>query len=157
MVKYSRKNESFGGKFKKVKASFTCSNDDISAISDGKKPKNSADSSIPRWTSWPQKNKSQSIEMTLKKETDIKGISIYWFEDKKDVAVPQNWSLQYYKNGKWVDFPIYVTDSYYTFKDQYNLVHPGNKITTSKIRINITPKKDKCIGILDVNIDSNQQ
>ena len=48
--------------FSKVVASHTSNDDTISAIGDRKEPKYSSGKKVPRWTSRPQKDKSQWIE-----------------------------------------------------------------------------------------------
>lgn len=71
--------------------------------------------------------------------------------------MPKSWNLQYYKNGGWVDFPIYVTDSFSVFKDKFNVIHPKDSekepIITNKLRLNITPQTGYTVGILKVEID----
>ncbi len=141
------------GKFKKVVASHTYGNDDLGAISDGQVPENSADTSIPRWTSWPQKGEKQWIEIELKQKTNIKSVGVYWYDDNGGVQVPQSWMLKYWKNGKWTDFPIYVTDLYNTFKNQYIIIHPGEELKIEKLRIEMTPKSSCGVGIMDILIE----
>jgi DUF1680 family protein len=153
MLSYKEYGVSYGGKFKKVKASYTCTNDDIAAISSDESPKSSVDETVKRWTSWPKKGEPQSIEIELKKLTELESIGVYWFEDDKGVRLPKSWNLEYWENGKWNEFPVYVTDSYYLFKDQYNIVHPASNIKTSKIRLNIQAKKEYSVGVLDVVIN----
>ncbi len=67
--------------------------------------------------------------------------------------VPQEWSLAVEENGKWINFPLYVTDAYNVFKDQFNMVHPAHQIITDKIRILMKPQHEKAIGILEINIE----
>lgn len=146
--------EARGGKFKKLAASYTFANDDVAAISSSDKPVSSSDTSIKRWTSWPQKGKNQWIEIELKEQTNLQSIGVYWYHDNKGVKVPAKWDLEYKHENHWHKFPLYVTDSYSNFQNQYNVVHPGEEIRTSKIRINIQPQKDYTVGILDVIIDA---
>lgn len=141
-------------KIKSAVASFTYENDKISAVYDGKIPKNSYDQSIDRWTSWPQTGKPQWIEIETIKPVNLQSIGIYWYDDNGGVKVPADWSLEYMdKNGEWNAFPIYVTDSYSIFKNQYNVVHPGENIKTEKLRIRMTPQGGSGVGILDVLIE----
>lgn len=153
MVTYVDKNVLLNGKFKHVEASHTHPGDQVVAIADNLVPSNSGDTSIPRWTSWAEKGKKQWVEITLEKPTDIQSVNIYWYDDKGGVQIPQSWSLEYLDGGTWKEFPLYVTDLYNVFKDQFNMVHPGRQIITEGIRILITPKKDAAAGILEVNIE----
>ncbi len=138
---------------KEVKASYTYNEDDVEAIADDRLPSRSDDTSISRWTSWPQKGKSQQIEITLEKSLPIQSISVYWYDDNGGVQIPQSWSLKYFENNSWKPFPIYVTDSYSVFKDQFNMVHPGKDITTDRLQIHINAKKDAAVGVLEVKIE----
>jgi len=89
----------------------------------------------------------------LDKPTDIQSISIFWVDDNRGVRIPQGWSLEYDDLGKWKEFPLYVTDDYNTFTDQFNMVHPGRQILTSKIRLLMKPQEEKAIGVFEINID----
>ncbi len=141
------------GNIKEVKASFTYSGDDPEAIADNNIPANSHDTSIPRWTSWPKKGESQWIELTLEKPVQIQSISIYWYDDNGGVQIPSSWQLEYLESNNWTKFPLYVTDSYSIFKDQFNMVHPAKEITTDRLKININSQKISASGILEVKIE----
>jgi DUF1680 family protein len=141
---------------KDVKASHTNTGENVLSTINGKYPTNSFDTSIERWTSWPQKGQKQSIEYTFEKPTDVKAFSIYWYDDKGGVQLPEAWNLEYEdKDGSWKEFPLYSTDSYSLLKDQFNLVHSdGDSFIVNKIRLNITPKADAAAGILQVMFET---
>lgn len=141
------------GNVKAIKTSFTCSSDSDLAIADGKQPKHSGDGSIPRWTSYPQRGKTQSVELELKKEQEIESVSIYWYDDKGGVQLPAAWDLEYRTNGEWKTWELYNTDDYNLFANQYNMVHPAEAIKADAIRINITAKAEAAVGILEVVIE----
>ncbi len=136
-----------------VKATHTYNEDDVFAMLTNKYPASSHDTSMPRWTSWPQTGKAQTVELTLKRAINLQSLSVYWYDDNGGVQVPEAWTMQYRQDGRWHDFPIYVTDEYRSLKDQYNMVHPGNDIRPDALRIIITPKKDAAAGILSVQIE----
>lgn len=136
-----------------VNATHTYNGDDVYAIADGKHPKSSADTSIPRWTSWPQKGTPQQVEIKLKKEQDIESVSVYWYDDKGGVQLPVSWSLEYQSDGKWMPFQLYVTDHYQVQSDQFNMIHPAKPIQADALRLNIQPRKEAAAGILEVTIE----
>lgn len=140
-------------KVKEVAVSYTYTGDDPYAVADGKKPSNSADTSIPRWTSWPRLGESQKVEIWLKKPQPIESVAVYWYNDNGGVKLPASWSLDYYHNGKWIPMQLYTTDSYGRLPDQFNMVHPNSPITSEAIRINAVPVKDASVGILEVEIN----
>ncbi|MBT28662.1 MAG: hypothetical protein CMO01_03295 [Thalassobius sp.] len=149
MVYVANGNELLGGKFKSVKASSTSDHGSLEAISNNRQPANSQDNTIPVWIS--EKGKAQWVEVELEETKTIRNINVYWFA-AHGAELPQKWSLEVKKNGKWVPFNLYTTDSYATQRDQYNQVHPSGDLSCDGIRINIVPQNDAPVGILDVNI-----
>lgn len=146
----------FAGNIADVRASFTYSNDNEVAIADGKSPKNSADTSIPRWTSWPQKGKEQHIDIKLKKAITIESVSVYWYNDNGGVKLPAKWHIGEYLHGK--DFEEYhkINSSekeYGTTGDCFNKVCPDYIFSTDKLRLYVTPQKDAAVGILEIVVD----
>lgn len=144
------------GKYKALEASYTNKGDHLAAVADNQVPTLSADRKLYRWTSWGEQGKDQWIAVTLDKPTDIRSISVFWSDDNQGIRMPEEWSLEYDKNGQWVAFPLYVTDNYNLFKDQFNMVHPGKQIMTSKIRLLMKPLKDKAVGVFEINIDEDK-
>ena len=141
------------GNIDDVTATHTCMSDDVYAVADGKLPKSSSDTSIPRWTSWSQKGQVQQVDIKLKKAQPIESISVYWYDDKGGVQVPVSWNVEYQEQGAWRPFKLYVTDMYGIQPDQFNMVHPAEPFTTDAIRLNITPRRDATVGILEVVIE----
>ena len=112
---------------------------------------NSNDRTIPVWTSNADK-KNHWVEIGLDPNKQIRSINVYWHDNNKSVKIPAKWSMEYLKDNTWEKFEIYVTDSYGTQKDQYNVVHPGDELKCDAIRINITPDSGFAVGILDVDV-----
>ena len=141
------------GNIAEVKASHTNNSDDVYAVADGKHPKTSHDTSIPRWTSWSQKGKEQWLEIKLKSEQDIEAVSVYWYDDKGGVQLPVAWSIDYMSDGKWVEYKPYVTDHFGVEGDKYNMVHPAAPVKTDMLRLKMKPKADATVGILELTIE----
>ncbi|BDD08023.1 hypothetical protein FUAX_04550 [Fulvitalea axinellae] len=142
---------------KTIKASYTHSHDAVYAAIDGKIGEKSSDESISRWTSWNKKGQKQWLELELEKSREIRSVGVFWFDDAKGVRLPAEWSVEYRVNGEWKPFKLYVTDAYNLFKDQYNIVHPANRLKCDAIRINMTPRKDSAVGVLEVDIDYEEK
>lgn len=136
-----------------VTATDTFERDDVLSMVTNGYPSSSSDTSISRWTSWPRTGKEQTVELTLKRPLRLQSVSVYWYDDRGGVQVPESWSLEYMERGEWKQFPIYVTDEYRVLKDQYNMVHPGEDITAEALRLHIIPKADAAAGILSVQIE----
>ena len=141
------------GNVKEVFVTYTYTGDDPYAVADGKIPSSSNDGTIPRWTSWPRNGDAQKVEIHLKEPQKVESVSVYWYNDNGGVKLPQSWTLDYMKDGKWLPMQLYTTDSYGVNGDQYNMVHPAEPMTTDAIRINVTPVADASVGILEVAIE----
>ena len=141
------------GNIASIKATYTYQNDDELAPVDGKQPTNSFDRTIPRWTAWPKVGEKQSVEVKLKKKQPIESVSVYWYDDKGGVQLPVEWNMDYFVDGEWHVFKPYVTDRFGVELDQFNMVHPAEPIEAETIRINMMPKKESSIGILELLVE----
>lgn len=141
------------GNIASITATHTNSSDDIYAIADGEIPSSSADATISRWTSWSQLGKVQQIELNLKHAQPIESVAVYWYNDNGGVKLPESWSMEYRKDGKWAEYQAYVTDTFGTAADQFNVVHPASAIDADALRLTITPKADASVGILEIQIE----
>ncbi len=141
------------GNIASIKATYTYQNDDELAPVDGKQPTNSFDRTIPRWTAWPKVGEKQSVEVKLKKKQPIESVSVYWYDDKGGVQLPVEWNIDYFVDGEWHVFKPYVTDRFGVELDQFNVVHPAAPIEAEAIRINMMPKKESSIGILELLVE----
>ena len=141
------------GNIRDVAVTHTYGSDTPYAIADGKQPKNSFDRSIPRWTSYPQLGREQTVEVTLRKEQKVESVSVYWYDDKGGVQVPVSWKMEYKSGDEWKEFKPYITDRFGVEPDQYNMVHPDKEISTKALRLKIQPKKESTVGILELIVE----
>lgn len=143
-------------KFAGVKASHTFGNDTVEAVRMPHTPESSFDRSIRRWTSWPQKGKTQWVEIELDRPQEIVSVGVYWYDDHGGVQVPGEWHLEAPDDdGQWKTLEIYNTDQYSSLPDAYNTVHPAESLQTDRLRIVMTPQhEDTCVGILSVDVET---
>ncbi|MDD3062118.1 MAG: glycoside hydrolase family 127 protein [Massilibacteroides sp.] len=141
------------GKFKALEASYTHTSNLLAAVADNQVPALSAEGKLYRWTSLGEQGKAQWIVVTLDKPTDIQSVSVFWADDNRGVRIPAEWSLEYDHDGEWIAFPLYVTDAYNVFEDQFNMVHPDKPVMTTKIRLLMKPQGEKAVGVFEINID----
>ena len=141
------------GNIADVRATATYSGDIEYAVADGREPKDSFDTSIPRWTSWPKLGEEQVVELKLRKSQKVESLSVYWYDDKGGVQLPVEWSAQYLSGGEWHEFTPYITDSFGVEKDKYNVVHPAESIKAEALRLKIKAKSDAAVGILEAKIE----
>ena len=136
-----------------VQASFTCMSDDVCAVADGKTPRDSHDASRPRWTSWPELGREQTVELTLKGSRPVESVSVYWYDDGTGVKLPAAWRMEYRSEGVWHEFRPYVTDRFDVAADRFNVVHPAENVTADALRLHLTPRRDAAVGILEIEVD----
>jgi DUF1680 family protein len=151
-IDYSKITEK---KFHKVTASHTWWDNSVKAIREYNDPESSYDTSIPRWTSWPQKGEKQWVKIDLGKKKKVTRVAVYWYDDRGGVQVPGSWFLESptTRGDRWKKIEIYNTDQYSSLKDVFNSVQPAKELTTRYIRINMTPQHSKTtVGILSVQI-----
>ncbi len=139
----------------KVSASYFCPNDPPSSILDEYEPENSRDGHVSRCTFWPHKGTEEWLQINFPKKRKVAIVSVYWFDDTPSggCKVPESWELEYKEDDKWEKFPVYVTDNYRDFKNQYNVVHAGKDFETDVLRIKIKLQKDFSSGIIKCIIE----
>ena len=141
-------------KFAAVSASHTFESDSSDALRMRLNPGSSADKSIPRWTSWPQKGKSQWVEIDLGKAREITAVGAYFYDDQDGVRAPGSWRMEALSGTSWKPVEIYNTDQFSNLRDSYNTVRPSRQLVTGKLRIMMTPQNDQaCVGLLSVDVE----
>ena len=141
------------GNIRDVSATHTWGGDNVYAIADGKHPKHSHDTSIPRWTSYDKVGKPQVVEVKLRKEQPVESVSIYWFDDHDGVYLPASWSMEYKDGDEWKEFKPYITDRFGVEADQFNMVHPQGEVVTKALRITMVPQPNKAVGVLELIVE----
>jgi uncharacterized protein len=136
-------------RFKSALATHTFEQDRTAAMIDGRLPINSFDQTIPRWTSWPECGKSQSIDYELAAPIDLRSVEVYWYDDRGGVQIPQRWELEIWQDDTWRPFPLYNTDSYGVDRDQFNVVHPAYPLKVDRLRMRVWPRQDAAAGVLE--------
>lgn len=138
-------------RFSSAEASHTFDGDTTAALIDGLLPSHSFDTSIPRWTSWPERGKTQTIEFDLIEPTPLRTVEVYWYDDHGGVQTPIRWELEVAEEvtGDWRPFPLYNTDAYGVEPGQFNVVHAAEPLTLKRLRLRVWPKPDAAAGILE--------
>jgi DUF1680 family protein len=140
-----------GGKFKTVKASYTGPRGSVVGIAESAVPQSSHDRTIQPWLSHPKRGEPQWVEIELGNK-QVKSVGIYWYDDNRQIAVPESWLLECKQNGKWKPMTLSAGDSYGTEKDTYNTINPKTLLSCDALRIKMTPQDEKAMGILDVKV-----
>ncbi|RMG35190.1 MAG: hypothetical protein D6725_13045, partial [Planctomycetota bacterium] len=139
--------------FAEITASHTAAEDTVNAIGDGKVDRWSSGNRVPRWTSRGQPGKKQWIVGRFREPRRIRSVGVFWMDRwQGDVRLPKEWSLEVRQDGRWKPFPLYTTDRYDTRANQFNVVHPAAPLVCDAIRINITPRENTAVGIIEVQV-----
>ncbi len=142
-------------KFAAVTASHTFENDTTHALRQPHSPESSADTSIRRWTSWPERGTPQWVEIDLGASRRLTAVGAYFYDDKGGVQVPGSWHIEVPDGDRWKTLKIYNTDQFSTLPDSYNTVHPAEATITRRLRLVMTPQHDDtCVGLLSVDIET---
>ncbi|MCB9876479.1 MAG: glycoside hydrolase family 127 protein [Planctomycetes bacterium] len=143
-------------KFAEVTASHTFDGDTTMALQRRATPKSSADTSIRRWTSWPEQGKPQWVELQLKQRRAVTAVSVYWYDDHGGVQVPGTWHLEALSaDGQWHKVALYNTDEYSVLPDTYNTVHPAEPLAVERLRLVMTPQHERTtVGLLSVQVET---
>ncbi len=132
-------------------ASHCHSSDTVTALWDGKVPKDSNDHSIPRFTWWPQRGSGEWVQYNLKEPQTVSSVSVYWFDDTGVGAcrVPQSWKVLY-KSGKEYK-PVTGAKGCTTEKDRFNTA-AFDPVKTDSIRVEVKLKPEFSSGILEMRV-----
>lgn len=133
-----------------IRVSSTAENTNAKAICDGKEAQSSEDTLQPFWGA--NNSNDQWIEISFKETFTFNSLSVYWIESNT-IAIPQSWTVEYKNKNVWKPLELYVTDSYQTEKNKFNVVHPASPMEVDAIRIKVKPQTHKTIGISEVRVD----
>ena len=136
-----------------VRASHTNTSDTTSGLIQNSIPYGSGDKGMARWTSWPQKGKSQWVELDLGDKASVKSLGVFWFQDGAGVKVPASWHIEASDDqaGPWIKVPS--SDGKFGVElDVYNTVQFKETLKSRYVRILMTPSKGKALGILSVKV-----
>lgn len=142
-------------RFEKVVADKSSSG--VEALFDGKIPDSSKSLEMPFWST-PRSSSPTDylIDIYFKTPELVESVQIYWAKCAWHADMPKSWRLQYLSGGKWLDFPVYITDSYQTLPDKYNIVHAGKKITAEALRVVVTTNPERSAAIFEMEIKSSK-
>lgn len=139
--------------FSEITASHTADEDTVSAIGDGDVDQWSSGNKVSRWTSRGEPGKAQWIVGRFPETRSLRRVGVFWMDRwQGDVRFPENWSLEVEQDGEWKAFELYTTDQYDTRANQFNFVHPAAPTRCDAIRIKVTPREDTAVGILEVQV-----
>lgn len=118
---------------------------------DGKVADTSDDPSSPCWRSRPG-DQEPELEIVFEAPVEISSLSVFWIRGD-GTETPAAWEADCRCEGVWRPLQLYVTDSYQTAGDRFNVVHPAAPVVCEALRIRMTPQAEKTVGISEVRIE----
>jgi hypothetical protein len=133
-------------------ASHCFGSDSVEAVSDGKIPENSNDSSIPRFTWWPEKGSKEWVKYKPKKGAKVSAVEVYWFDDTGigGCRVPESWRLLYEDGDEFKE--VANASVYGVEKDKFNRV-TFDAVETEMLRIEVKLRDGMSGGVLEVRAE----
>ena len=136
-------------------ASHCWGGDTVNALSDGLLPRNSNDQSIPRFTWWDHKGKTEWAQYNLDKPMKISAVEIYWFDDtgRGHCRIPKSWRLLYKDGAEYRQ--VANAGGYGVEKNKFNKVK-FDPVRTDSLRLEVQLQQDFSGGILEWRLDTEE-
>ncbi|MCC6144366.1 MAG: glycoside hydrolase family 127 protein [Candidatus Hydrogenedentes bacterium] len=133
-------------------ASHTFSGDTLAALNDQLEPANSNDQSIPRFTWWDHRGKTEWAQYEFPEAVEVSSVEVYWFDDTGQGAcrVPAEWTLLYLDGERWR--PANGRAAAGVARDTYNRLE-FDPVTTKALRISAKLQDGYSGGILEWRVD----
>lgn len=126
--------------------------DSVDACFDGKEPKSSHDTSIPRFTWWDHRGTSEWVVRQFEQPTRVRAVSVYWFDDtgSGSCRAPKSWRLLYQDGRDWKQ--VEGASTFGTALNQYNRVR-FTPVTTTELRVEAQLQPRFSGGILEWKLE----
>ena len=131
-----------------VSASHCFDGDTVEAMIDGLEPKSSGDHSLPRFTWWDHRGRTEWVQYAFEKPRRVAGTQIYWFDDTGvgQCRLPKSWKVMYKDGDTWK--PVVATGEYQVSKDAYNRID-FTPVQTTALRVEVQLQPKFSGGILE--------
>lgn len=130
-------------------ASQTWVSDTLAALCDGTLPRNSADSSVPRFTWYDHLGTAEWVEYTWARPRKLAWSEVYWFDDRPSggqCRAPASWKLSWWDGRAWQ--PVPGASACGVERDGMNRVTFGT-VETARLRLEAQLQPGFSGGILE--------
>ena len=122
---------------------------------DGREPKDSGDTGLPRFTWWDHKGGREWVQHEFDVKRKVSGSRVYWFDDRAaggGCRVPASWTLMHRDaaSGEWR--PVKAKGDYGVQRDRFNAVE-FEPVETAAVRLEAQLQKDYSGGILEWRLE----
>jgi hypothetical protein len=137
-----------------VSASHVNPGDTVAALVDGREPKSSGDTSLPRFTWWDHKRTREWVQHDFESPRKVSRSRVYWFDDRSaggGCRVPASWTLLYRDStGDWK--PVRAKGAYGVDLDRFNEVE-FEPVQAEAIRLQVQLQNNYSGGILEWRVE----
>ncbi|WP_290799014.1 glycoside hydrolase family 127 protein [Flavihumibacter sp. UBA7668] len=118
----------------------------LRGLNDQYEPSSSQDRNSIYLHWWPKENTTEWVQYNFDKEYSISSSSFYWFDDGPfgGCRIPQSYTLQYEKNGKYLPVEIEKMDP--ISKDGYNVIK-FKPVKTTALRLEVKLPEKHSAGL----------
>jgi hypothetical protein len=106
-----------------VSASHVNPSDTVAALVDGREPRSSSDSSLPRFTWWDHKGGREWVQYDFETLRRVSRSRVYWFDDRGTgggCRVPESWTLLYRDSSGGAWKPVRAKGAYGVDLNRFN-------------------------------------
>lgn len=147
-----RTEETIADRIASVQASSAAEGTPPATVCDGKAARRSDEDNIQKWVSRIE-DRTPRIEISFDRPVELSAISVFWVCGRK-VELPESWSVSCLTEGVWRPMELYITDSYQTQPNRFNVVHPAAApLRCEAVRIVMTPRAERTVGISEIRFD----
>lgn len=147
-----RTEETIADRIASVQASSAAEGTPPATVCYGKAARRSDEDNIQKWVSRIE-DRTPRIEISFDRPVELSAISVFWVCGRK-VELPESWSVSCLTEGVWRPMELYITDSYQTQPDRFNVVHPAAApLRCEAVRIEMTPRAERTVGISEIRFD----
>ena len=83
----------------------------------------------------------------------IERLGVFWaVDDEKKVEPPLSWKMEYHDGQTWQVFEKYITDVFGLQPDRYNTIHPSAELSCHGLRLIMTCRDERELGLLDIDL-----
>jgi hypothetical protein len=140
----------------RIDASFLWHLDSLLALNDGKLPRSSSDTTIPRMTWWDHKGTTEWVSYRFPRKRTFSSAEVYWFDDSGTggCRVPASWRLLWRDGTGWKPVQLTGGSTFGIARNSFNKV-TFEPVATREVRLEARLKPGFSGGILEFKLHGN--
>lgn len=131
-----------------LRASFAPDPNALLAVTDGRVPRSSGDSTVPRQSFFDHKGGTEWLEVDFGAERQLNGTRVYWADDGGGIRLPLEWRILYRSGKRWLRVKRQRGSRYEVEADRFNAIR-FQPVATSALRLEVDQRPDASAGVLE--------